>query len=462
MLQHALYFCLFVGITLFLFYKTKYHVFVLFFASLLFIAFIQWRAIPLLLLNSLFCFYLGQRIAIATNWKNTLFVFGVALILCELFSFKYVALSEQNLSGFSFEAIAFTLGFSFYSLQNIAYLFDIKIGRIVPEERSSYYVLANMYFPKILCGPLVNYQVMKKKLIAEPVFKQENIIAGTNRFVVGALKKLILADRLAPMAAAVFDSSDGQSGFTVLFAGFVFIVHVYFDFSGYTDMALGISRMFGIVLPENFSTPFRALSITQFWRKWHITLMQWLAQYVYYPVSYFFRKNVFFSTFAGIIVTLFFSAVWHGIGLTFLLWGLCHATYLTIELIAQRRNFKLAKAITYPLTLLAISFSYIFFRAPDLFAVKKLMGEIFSSQKFWPEDWLISFIGVFGRGADLNDLFNFFIAWIFVMLFLLFENKINQKASSEKLSVVWLVTCILLIAVFGIFNSGEEFIYARF
>jgi alginate O-acetyltransferase complex protein AlgI len=462
MLQNALYFFLFISIMLFLFYKTKQHILVLFFAGLLFMAFMQWRAIPLLLLNSLFTFYLAQKIAAAKTQKNTFFIFGIAALLAQLLLFKLFVFSEQRLSGFSLESIAFTLGFSFYTLQNIAYLFDVKIGRILPEENALLYVVSTAYFPKILCGPVVTFQRMKKHLMVIPVFKEENLVAGINRFALGAFKKLVIADRLAPMTTAVFDSSDTFSGFTSLFAGLVFTLQVYFDFSGYVDMALGISRMFGITLPENFSTPLRSISITQFWRRWHITLMQWLTQYVYYPVSYWFRKNAFLSAFFGIVITLLFSAFWHGLGLTFLLWAFCHITYLTIELLAQKAKFKLPKAITYLLTILAVSFANLFFRSGDFSTVKKLMGEVFSLKTFWPSDWLSQFIAVFGRGAELNDLFNFSLSWTFVLLFLLFENKINQKSNSEKFNVFWLATIILLILVFGIFSSGEQFIYSKF
>ena len=462
MLENALYFFLFLGIILPLFYKTKHHLLVLFFASLGFIGFIQWKAIPLLLLNSLFTFYSAQKIAAAKKQKNTLFILSILFILAELFLFKYFAFSEQGLSGFSLKTLAFTLGLSFYSLQNIAYLFDVKIGRFLPEENALTYAVFTAYFPKILCGPLVTFPQMKKALLSPPIFKEENIAAGLNRFVSGAFKKLVLADRLAPMAASVFDSSDANSGFTSLFAGLVFTLHVYFDFSGYIDMAIGISRLFGIVLPENFATPLRSVSITQFWRRWHITLMQWLTQYVYYPVSYWFRTNAFLSAFFGIVITLLFSALWHGTGLTFLLWAFCHITYLTIEWMAQKVKFKLPEWMSFLLTIFAVSFANLFFRAVDFASAKKLMGEIFNCKSFWPKDWLSQFIAVFGRGAELNDLFNFSLLWIFTIVFLLFENKINQKANSEKFNVFWLAVMILLIAVFGIFNSGEQFIYSRF
>ncbi len=462
MLQNALYFFLFISTMLFLFYKTKQHLLVLFFAGLLFMAFIQWRAIPLLLLNSLFAFYLAQKIADSTTRKNTFFILGIAALLVQLVLFKLFVFSEQSLTGFSFESLAFTLGFSFYTLQNIAYLFDVKIGRILPEEKALLYVVSASYFPKILCGPVVTFQQMKKHFIATPVFKEENLIAGINRFALGAFKKLVIADRLAPMTTAVFDSTDTFSGFTSLFAGLIFTLQVYFDFSGYVDMALGISRMFGITLPENFATPLGSLSITQFWRRWHITLMQWLTQYVYYPVSYWFRKNMFLSALFGIVITLLFSAFWHGLGLTFLLWAFCHIAYLTIELLAQKANFKLPKAITYFLTILAVSFANLFFRSPDFVTAKKITGEIFSLQSFWPSDWLSQFVAVFGRGAELNDLFNFYLSWTFALVFLLFENRINSRSNSEKFSVFWLATMILLILVFGIFSGGEQFIYSRF
>ncbi|MFM7022918.1 MAG: MBOAT family O-acyltransferase [Flavobacteriales bacterium] len=458
MLGNALYFFLFIALTLLLFYKSRFPLLVLFFASLIFIACIEWRAVPLLLMNALLSFYVAQRM-VQSQHKNLLFILSLSFILVELLVFKYFALSG---SLFSSNHFVFALGLSFYSLQHIAYLFDVKIGRSAPEQNALSYVVASAYFPKILCGPVVTYQQMKNALPVRPLFREENMVAGFKRFILGAFKKLVLANHLALMTAAIFDNPEANNGFISLFAGVLFTLQVYFDFSGYIDMALGISRCFGIELPENFARPLRSISVTQFWRRWHITLMQWLTHYVYYPVSYFFRQNAFLSAFAGIVITLLFSAFWHGLGCTFFLWALCHIVYLSIELVAQRAKLKLLKALTFVLTIFAVSFANIFFRSSDITTAQKMMGEIFSVQNFWPSDWLVQFVALIGKGAELNDLFNFSACWIFVLLFLSFENRINREANRTKFSIGWLTLFILLIFVFGIFNSGEQFIYSRF
>jgi len=462
MLLEALYFVVVLALSLLFYYRTKYPLHVLFFASLFFIAYMQWCAILLLLGNAIFAFYWGRLISTSAKRKQALFVFGVSILLLELIIFKVLLLEDGAWTGSAAPKLMLTLGLSFYTLQHMAYFFDIKIGRIQPEEKAGYYILSAAYFPKLLCGPVITYQNAKKALFNAPIFKIENLVSGANRFAFGAFKKLVLADRLAPMSAAVFEGSYPLHGFTALFGGLLFTLQVYFDFSGYIDMALGISRMFGINLPENFALPLRATSITHFWRRWHMTLMQWLSAYVYYPFSYYFRKSALLSALIGIVLTLFFSAFWHGIGLTFLLWGACHMLYLSIELLAQQRQIEIPKALGWFLTIVAVSFANVFFRAGDLQVVYKLTTDIFSLNTFWPHNWLAGFVAVIAKGGELNDLFNCALAALLVLLFLLFEARLNAIANSDKFNVSWLFSLLLLIAVLGVFSDGEQFIYARF
>jgi len=273
---------------------------------------------------------------------------------------------------------------------------------------------------------------------------------------------MVLADRLAPMVSSVFESDEPLHGFTVLFAGFVFTLQVFFDFSAYIDMAIGIGKMFGFNLPENFNSPFKAKSIGDFWKRWNITLMEWLQHYIYLPLSFLLRQKPVLSVVIPIAITLLFSALWHGVGMTFTLWALCHIFYLLIEWKARANKKKLPAWLAHFLCLLGVSFANIFFRSQSLEAVGKMMGEVFSFGTFIPNNWNAGFVAVFARGGELTEQFNFVVTCLFVLLFFVFEKQITQQSNAKEMNVKWLFFIVSLLLIFAVISSGEEFIYARF
>ena len=363
---------------------------------------------------------------------------------------------------FSFQWIALALGLSFYALQNIAYLVEVKLQNVKPETNILKYAVYTSFFPKILSGPIVLYPDFKQQIDKLPSFKKENLAEGFNRFLLGAFKKMVLADRLAPLVSGVFESNEPLHGFTVLFAGFVFTLQVFFDFSAYIDMAIGIAKMFGFSLPENFNSPFKAKTIGDFWKRWNITLMEWLQHYIYLPLSFLLREKKFLSVLIPTTLTLLFSAVWHGVGLTFMLWASCHIFYLLLEWKANQKHKKLPSWLAHFLCLLGVSFANIFFRAQDLEVLGKMMSEIFSFGTFIPNNWNAGFVAVFARGGELTELFNFLITCSFVLLFFVFEKQIIARSNAKEMNVKWLFFIVSLILIFAVFSGGEEFIYARF
>lgn len=435
----------------------KYRLHSLFISSLLFIAYVQWQAVPVILINSCIAFLFAKKIEKGDS-KNVWFFAGVLLILLQLLGIKLIG---GNIA-FSFKWITVAVGLSFYSLQNIAYLVEVKLKNIEAEKSLLNYATYTSFFPKILSGPLMSYSDFTAQL-NQPLWRsKENIIAGFNRFLLGLCKKMVLADSLAPMVASVFDSDEPTHGFTALFAGFVFTLHVFFDFSAYIDMALGAAKMLGINLPENFNSPFRAKSINEFWKRWNITLMLWLEHYIYLPMSFFLREKRVLSVVLPVAATLIFSALWHGVGITFMLWGICHIFYLLIEWKFKQEQRKIPSWLGHLLCLLGVSFANVFFRSQNLDAVAKLMGEIFSFSTFIPNNWYAGFVAVFARGGELTEQFNLLVTWLLIALYFLFEKKIYQKANASQLDVRWVFVMLSLFLIFAVFSSGEVFIYARF
>jgi len=457
MLLSALLFIVFIAFALELYYQTKYRLEVLFVASIIFIGAIQWLAVPVILFNICLTFLIAKKIEKGDS-KNLWFLSALVLILLQLLGIKLMG----GVAAFSFKWIAMALGLSFYSLQNIAYLINVKTKVYGAENNLLHFAIYNSFFPKILAGPLVSHPEFKEQLLGLPNFSRENLAAGFNRFVLGLFKKMVLADRLAPMVANVFESDEPTHGFTTLFAGVLFTLQVYFDFSAYIDMAIGVAKMFGFNLPENFNFPFKSRSIQEFWKRWNITLMEWLQQYIYLPLAFFFRNKKVASVVIPVTATLIFSALWHGVGPTFLCWGLCHVFYLLIEWKFADKIRKIPSWLKHFICLLGVAFANIFFRAQNMEVLSKMMSEIFSFGTFIPSSWYAGFIAVFARGGELTELFNFIITVIFVTLFLVFEKKILAKANQKELDVKWLFMIFVLLLVFAVFSSGEEFIYARF
>lgn len=457
MLLNTILFIAFLIIVLDLYYQTKYRLEVLFVASLVFIGFIKWQAVPVIVFNILISFLFAKKIEEGDK-KQLWFVSALLLILLQLLGFKMLG---GNIS-FSFQWIALALGLSFYALQNIAYLVEVKLQNVKPETNILKYAVYTSFFPKILSGPIVLYPDFKQQIDKLPSFKKENLAEGFNRFLLGAFKKMVLADRLAPLVSGVFESNEPLHGFTVLFAGFVFTLQVFFDFSAYIDMAIGIAKMFGFSLPENFNSPFKAKTIGDFWKRWNITLMEWLQHYIYLPLSFLLREKKFLSVLIPTTLTLLFSAVWHGVGLTFMLWASCHIFYLLLEWKANQKHKKLPSWLAHFLCLLGVSFANIFFRAQDLEVLGKMMSEIFSFGTFIPNNWNAGFVAVFARGGELTELFNFLITCSFVLLFFVFEKQIIARSNAKEMNVKWLFFIVSLILIFAVFSGGEEFIYARF
>ncbi|MFZ9846534.1 MAG: MBOAT family O-acyltransferase [Flavobacteriales bacterium] len=457
MLLNTILFIAFLILTLDLYYQTKYRLELLLVGSIAFIGFIQWQAVPVILINIVITFLFAKKIE-QGDAKHLWFISALFLILLQLLGIKMIG---GNFS-YSFKWIALALGLSFYALQNIAYLIEVKLKNISAETNILKYALYTSFFPKILSGPIVLYPDFKSQIDKLPSFKKSNLAEGFNRFLFGLFKKMVLADRLAPMASSVFESNEPLHGFTVLFAGFVFTLQVFFDFSAYIDMAIGIAKMFGFHLPENFNTPFKAKTIGGFWKRWNITLMEWLQHYIYLPLSFLLRQKPVLSVVIPVILTLLFSALWHGVGPTFMLWALCHILYLLIEWKAKHKQMKVPSWLAHFLCLLGVSFANIFFRAQSMEVVGKMMSEIFSFGTFIPNNWYAGFVAVFAHGGELTEFFNFLVTTLLVLLFFVFEKQITQQSSAKELNVKWLFFIISLLLIFAVFSSGEEFIYARF
>lgn len=286
------------------------------------------------------------------------------------------------------------LGISFLTFQAIAYVLDVYREEIEPQRNLLHFSLFLALFPKVTAGPIIRYSEVAEDL-ADPKFNTDQFAMGVKRFVIGLGKKVILADTLARTADQIFSLSASELTATVAWLGLLtYTLQLYLDFSGYTDMAIGLGRMFGFKFQENFNYPYISRSLTEFWRRWHISLSTWLRDYLFIPLSYSLmtgrirqkiaqgKYKTNYHTLFSIVIVFIICGLWHGAGWNFIVWGMLHGIVLALE------SLWLSKAIKkcwIPLQhcylLLIVMLAWVFFRLPTLNGsfeyIRALMGMTF-------------------------------------------------------------------------------------
>lgn len=320
------------------------------------------------------------KIALSQKW---LLGIGVTANLVVLGYFKYANFfinTVNHLSGtsFSIEKIFLPLAISFFTFQQISYLVDVYRGE-AKQETFLDYLLFVSFFPKLIAGPIVRYKDLMPQFEERSTyqFSQENFVVGITIFSMGFFKKAIFASSMAALANPIFDLAAkgvNLTFFEVWVGALAYTLQLYFDFSGYSDMAIGIARMFGILLPLNFDSPYKALNISDFWRRWHITLSNFLRDYIYIPLGGNRKGN--WRRYFNLMITMLLGGLWHGAGWNFVIWGGLHGAYLVIhrqwQLLRKSWGQDLQKSSLWSrwlariLTFLAVVISWIFFRAENL------------------------------------------------------------------------------------------------
>jgi alginate O-acetyltransferase complex protein AlgI len=305
---------------------------------------------------------------------------GLAFNLGLLGYFKYANFFVDSMNavlgtGWNLENVLLPLAISFFTFQQIAYLVDTWAGKSRGHKFWDYAFFVS-FFPQLIAGPIVHHAEMIPQLQKAPEKNQIllNLQVGVSIFILGLFKKMVLADSCGEWAGAVFSAAADGGNFTTAdaWAGVLsYTFQIYFDFSGYSDMAIGLARMFGLRLPQNFAAPYRATSIVEFWRRWHITLSRFLRDYLYIPLGG--NRHGFWMRYRNLLITMLLGGLWHGAGWTFVIWGGLHGLYLVTnhawdKLLAKRGWFgrcplHLKNSLGWAITMLAVIFAWVFFRA---------------------------------------------------------------------------------------------------
>ncbi|MFE0756222.1 MBOAT family O-acyltransferase [Inquilinus sp. NPDC058860] len=344
------------------------------------VAFYGWWSIghlPLLLGSILFNFAVGM--GLARRPSRGLLALGVGADLLLLGYFKYAVFAQgvvNDLLAAQWPALSIILpiGISFYTFTQIAFLVDAYHGKVDDKDPLAYALFVT-FFPHLIAGPILHHKEMTVQFAALPRMRigSDDIAVGITMFAFGLFKKTVLADSLALHASPVFEQAAAghAPGLFAAWTGtLAYTLQLYFDFSGYSDMAIGLARLFGIRMPENFNSPYKARSIADFWQRWHMTLSRFLRDYLYIPLGGNRRGKA--RSYVNAFITMLLGGIWHGAGWQFMLWGALHGAYIVVGRLfadwARPRGIRLPAAIGATLTFLAVILAWVPFRAPSLAA----------------------------------------------------------------------------------------------
>ena len=410
-------------------------------------------------------------------------IFCTAGILTYLKFFAYF-LEKLHIQSIVLNSIAsklyLPLGISFYTLQGIAYIVDIYKNKYQIEKNFIHFLLYMTFFPVFLQGPISRYEQLEKQLITYHKFDYKQFCFGLQLALWGLFKKLVISNRLNMISNEIFDKNTEYTGVIMLLSGMCYALELYTDFSGAVDISRGIAQSMNINLIQNFNFPNSAISIKDFWSRWHISLSTWLRDYIYIPLGGNRKGN--FRKYINITITFFVSGLWHGVGFKFIIWGLLHAFYqILADLIANTLNkikeiFKykrllsilsdnnnLETFISKSTTFILVSIAWIFFRASDWKTAYIMVKKI--NKKF------LSTIGKLIESGSI-DKKDFIVLIISLFILYLFERASQKTQVREKISKFYLpfrwglyILLIHTVILFGIYGEGynpANFIYMGF
>jgi D-alanyl-lipoteichoic acid acyltransferase DltB (MBOAT superfamily) len=328
------------------------------------------KYLPLILASIGFNFAIGRALHRGSRHAKALLASGISANLLLLGVFKYADFAVRNtadLTGLplALPHIVLPLGISFFTFTQIAYLVDVHRGR-AKEPSLLNYALFVSFFPHLLAGPILHHSEMMPQF-ASPSNKEAqpfHLAAGLFLLAIGLVKKVCLADPLAPVAAAGFDHPETISALGAWIAVLAYTLQIYFDFSGYTDMALGAARMFNIQMPVNFNSPYHSTDIREFWRRWHMTLSRFLREYLYIPLGG--NRLGDARTAVNVMATFLLGGLWHGAAWTFVAWGALHGAGLVCLRAWDRTGYRLPRAMAWAVTFLFVMVTWVFFRASSI------------------------------------------------------------------------------------------------
>ena len=415
--------------------------------------------------------------ALGAKPRKVLLAGGILLNLAPLLYFKYCNFFLENLNAvfgqsFTLRTIVLPLGISFFTFQQIAYLVDAYRG-----ETRGYtwdeYALFVAFFPKLTQGPIALHGELIPQF-REPARRKaaaDCIARGLYVFALGLFKKVLLADTFGAAVNWGFEGISGLSSLEALLVAFFYTFQLYFDFSGYCDMAVGIGLMLHIDLPQNFDSPYKALSIPDFWARWHISLTRFLRTYIYFPLGGSRRGKL--RTYCNILIVFLVSGIWHGANWTFILWGLLHGLLNCLTRIFQKQWEKLHVVTRWFATFMAVNLLWVMFRADSIADAFSFYRELFRWSSFTIDNELLYHFNLkefvwLGQalpllGQIVNHIPGFYMwLFLFVSFFIVLNLRNNRELEFKPTAARSLLTALLLVWSIVSFSGVSTFLYANF
>ena len=407
--------------------------------------------------------------------KKTLLFIGLSVNLLSLGYFKYSDFFISNINAITtlhveLLHLALPLAISFFTFQQIAYIVDSYRGE-TKEYDFLNYALFVTFFPQLIAGPIVHHKEMMPQFanIRNKTKNYKNIATSLFIFSIGLFKKVIIADTFAIWANAGFDHSNTLSFFEAWATSLSYTFELYFDFSGYTDMAIGAALLFNIKLPINFNSPYKAKDIQDFWRRWHITLSRFLKDYIYIPLGG--NRRGKFRTYCNLMTTFILGGLWHGAGWTFVFWGTLHGVALVIHRLWKSFGFTMHRYLAWFITFNFINIAWVFFRAKEWSDVKKILwgmvggnGVMVSDKTLYKLSFLRDFIAShpqnFGRLQFGTSAFVWSIVGIFVVAKLQNSTDMANRFSPSYKNLLF-ISALIIYTMFDM-NKISEFLYFNF
>jgi alginate O-acetyltransferase complex protein AlgI len=472
----ALFLALFLPITLGLYFlsQEKFRNYILLIASLFFYAWGEPRAVFVML--GLIAASYGIGLAIDKNQgakRKYILTFGIILNLSALFFYKYwmfflgnmnLVLETLNFAPATIPQIALPIGISFYVFQIMSYLIDVYRKQVPVQKNLATLATYVSLFPQLIAGPIVRYQTIEEDLHNRST-NLDNVFIGTRRFVIGLAKKVLIADQMALVADSVFGSAVSSVPWLFSWVGILaYTLQIFFDFSAYSDMAIGLGRIFNFRFLENFNYPYCAKSIKDFWHRWHISLSTWFRDYLYIPLGG--NRKGKFRTYLNMYIVFGLCGWWHGATWSFVIWGLYHGTWLVLErgvwgrYLEKLQKWKLPKVkigeiVSNIYTWLVVMVGWVFFRADSLSYAKDYLKIMFTGNPNAPTN-------SFYTATDFLTFSNLWVLIIgLVLSYPIFNGKYEKFRFSRGESIL-LILLFVVTFVFAMTSTFSPFIYFRF
>ncbi|MBR1397689.1 MAG: MBOAT family protein [Selenomonadaceae bacterium] len=444
-------------------------------ASLFFYGYWNKNYLPLLIMSIAVNYTFAGLILNARSNKNAshskmYFILGLIFNLGLLGYYKYFNFMIENLNrlGTNFELInvILPLGISFFTITQLLYLFDCYEG-VAKDHNLVNYALFVSFFPHLMAGPILYHRQMMKQF-DNPSLRQldwSNMSRGLTLFIIGLMKKVLIADELSPYVGLGYSHTAELDCLTAWLVAISYMLQLYFDFSGYSDMAVGLSRIMNLEIPINFNSPYRASSMINFWQRWHISLTNAITACVYMPIVKFLKTRTLMHTITASFISLFIVGIWHGAGWTFVIFAFLNAIGITINYIWKHYKLSMPKILAHIITLTYVLLTMVFFRASsvqDAINVFKSMAGL--NGIVFPQKivTLAEHLGILIPVGDVPGTLSKTIFIIAVLLVALCPNS-NQLIKNFKPSYTWLVVIVVgFILTILSMTQPTEFLYFQF